>query len=78
MKGRLAIGSNDDEEAPTPRSWGEPIGWVGYLLAAVMPTAVLSTAVQALERSAFPAFTPLLFIGLFTMLFLIVRPWTMR
>jgi len=72
------MGSNDDEDAPTPRRWGEPIGWVGCLLAAVMPTAVLSTVVQALERSAFPAFTPLLFIGLFTMLVLIVRPWTMR
>jgi hypothetical protein len=72
------MGSKDDEDAPTPRRWGEPIGWVGCLLAAVMPTAVLGTVVQAFDRSAFPAFTPLLFIGLFTMLVLIVRPWMMR
>jgi hypothetical protein len=72
------MSSNDDEDTPARRRWGEPIGWAGCLLAAVMPTAVLSTVVQALERSMFPAFTPLLFIGLFTMLVLIVRPWTMR
>ncbi|WP_297515886.1 hypothetical protein [uncultured Caulobacter sp.] len=69
---------NDEEDTPAPRRWSEPIGWVGCLLAAVMPTAVLSTVVQAFERSMCPAFTPLLFIGLFTMLVLIVRPWTMR
>lgn len=72
------MGSNDDEDTPTPRRLGESIAWVGCLLAAVMPTAVLSTVVQSLERSVLPAFTPLLFIGLFTMLVVIVRPWTMR
>lgn len=67
-----------DDDPPKPRRWVEPIGWIGCLLGAVMPTAVLSSVVQALERSLFPAFIPLLFVGLFTMLVLIVRPWTLQ
>jgi hypothetical protein len=70
--------SDKDTGPPKPTRWGESIGWVGCLLGAVMPTAVLSSVVRALEPSLFPAFIPLLFIGLFTMMVLIVRPWALR
>ncbi|WP_299013837.1 hypothetical protein [uncultured Caulobacter sp.] len=43
-----------------------------------MPTAVLTTLIQALEASVSPLFVPLLYVGVFTIMVLIARPWTLR
>ncbi|MBO9546990.1 hypothetical protein [Caulobacter sp.] len=72
------MGWHDDNEPAGPRPWREPIAWLGCLLTAVMPTLVLTTIVQHLEAALSPMFAPALFVGLFTVMVLIVRPWTMR
>ncbi|MCY1646647.1 hypothetical protein OVA11_06030 [Caulobacter sp. SL161] len=41
-------------------------------------TAVLTSVVQAFEGKASPVFIPALFISLFTLMVLIVRPWTIQ
>ncbi len=72
------MGWGDDEEPGGPRPWREPLAWLACLLAAVMPTAVLTTLIQALEASVSPLFVPLLYVGVFTIMVLIARPWTLR
>ena len=64
-----------DRKALVRREWGS---WVGCLLAVVMPTAVLASLVQMIEPNTAPWFVPGLYIGLFTLMVLAVRPWTMR
>lgn len=71
------MGWNDEEEEAAPPRWREPIGWIGCLLAAVMPTVVLASLAGG-GRDGWPGFVPALYIGLFTVMVLVVRPWTMR
>ena len=52
--------------------------WIGCALAAVMPTAILTSLVQRIEGRTEPWFVPGLFIGVFTLMVLAARPWTMR
>lgn len=69
----------DDHEDDEPSLvWREWRGWAACLLAAVAPTAVLASIVQKIEGQTAPAFVPALFIGLFTLMVLAVRPWTLR
>lgn len=71
----------DREDGGRPRRagvWREPVAWLACLLAAVMPTAVVSTIVQTLGERPWPVFVPALYIGLFTLMVLVVRPWTLR
>lgn len=42
-----------------------------------MPTVVLASLAGG-GRDGWPGFVPALYIGLFTVMVLIVRPWTMR
>jgi len=72
------MGWHDDEEQAAPRRLSEPVAWIGCLLAAAMPTAVLASLAQAWDHAIWPVFTPLLYIGMFTVMVLIVRPWSMR
>lgn len=67
----------DEDKRPPPR-FREWEGWVVCLLAAGMPTVVLTSIVQALEGKTAPAFVPALYIGIFTVGVLLVRPWTFR
>lgn len=69
--------NDPDEHEPRP-AWREWRGWAGCLLAAVLPTAVLASLVQRIEGQTNPVFVPALFIGLFTLMVLAVRPWTLR
>jgi hypothetical protein len=64
-----------DMKRPVWREWQ---GWLGCVLASVMPTAVLASIVQMIEGQTAPIFVPALFIGLFTLMVLTIRPWTMR
>jgi hypothetical protein len=41
-----------------------------------MPTIVLASLAGG--RDSWPGFVPTLYIGLFTVMMLIVRPWTLR
>lgn len=68
----------DEEEANSAKPFPEPLAWIGCLLAAIMPTAVLSTIALRIDRSVWPPFGMLLYVGVFTVMVLIVRPWTMR
>lgn len=72
------MGWHDEEDETAPRRWSEPVAWIGCLLAAVMPTAVLASIAQAGDRTIWPVFTPALYVGVFTVMVLIVRPWTIR
>ncbi len=74
----MAWGGKDEEEDVGPRWWREPVAWLGCLAAVVMPTAMLTGLFQLGGRSVSPLFTPLLFLGLFTSMVLLVRPWTHR
>jgi hypothetical protein len=68
---------DEDEETP-PACLPEPVVWFGCLIGAVMPTVVIASIAQAVDRTAWPAFVPLLYIGVFTVAVLLVRPWTFR
>ena len=69
-------GKNDDDSGPKP--WRETMAWLGCLFAAVMPTLVLTTLARTGDHAVSPVFTPALLIGVFTVMVLIVRPWTLR
>lgn len=69
---------DDDEEHASSHRFPEPLAWIGCLLAAVMPTAVLASIAQSLDRAVWPAFIPLLYVGVFTVFVLLVRPWALR
>jgi nicotinamide riboside transporter PnuC len=71
-------GGKDEQEDAGARPWREPLAWLGCLAAVVMPTLMLTGLFQVGGRSVSPLFTPLLFIGLFTSMVLLVRPWTFR
>ncbi|AZS21710.1 MULTISPECIES: hypothetical protein [unclassified Caulobacter] len=68
---------DDDEPRQRPRFY-EWEGWAVCLVGAVMPTVVLTSLVQMIEGKTEPWFLPGLFIGLFTLAVLAIRPWTMR
>ena len=75
----MAWGGKGDQEdetgKPTLREWHL---WAACLLGSVMPTAVLTTIVQWVEGQTAPAFVPALYIGVFTIAVLILRPWSVR
>lgn len=52
--------------------------WAACLMAAAMPTVVVTSIIQVVEGKTAPAFVPALYIGLFTIMVLIVRPWSDR
>lgn len=56
----------------------EAFAWAGCLLAAVMPTAVLASIAQSLDRAKWALFAPLLYILVFTLMVIVIRPWTHR
>lgn len=68
----------DDDEPAAPSRLTEPVAWIGCLLAAVVPTAMLASIAQSLDRSIWPPFVPLLFILIFTLMVVVIRPWTQR
>lgn len=72
------MGWHDDEDEAATGWWTEPVAWAICLVVAVMPTAVLGTLAQIWDRAAWPLFAPLLYIGMFTLMVTIVRPWTLR
>jgi hypothetical protein len=72
------MGWRDEEERAGSRPWHEPVAWLGCGLAVIMPTAVVASLVEAGDGGLSPLFIPALFIGLFTLMVLIVRPWTFR
>ena len=69
---------DEDEPEDGRPVWREWQGWIGCALAAVMPTAILTRLVQRIEGRTEPWFVPGLFIGVFTLMVLAARPWTMR
>gem|GEM_PF-2413248 len=69
---------HDEPEPRAKARWGEPIAWLGCLMAAVLPTAVLTSFVQAVDRAVWPGFTPLIYVGVFTVMVLLIRPWSLR
>lgn len=75
----MAWGGRDDDEDgaghPRLREWHL---WPACVLGSVTPTAVLTTVAQWVEGQSAPAFVPALYIGVFTIAVLIVRPWTVR
>ncbi|WP_395443861.1 hypothetical protein [Caulobacter sp. UC70_42] len=68
---------DDDKPAPRPllREWQ---GWVACVLGSVMPTAMLTSVIQMIDGKIEPWFGPGLFIALFTLAVLAMRPWTLR
>jgi len=74
----MVWGGKDDEEGGGPRPWREPLAWLGCLAAVIMPTVMLAGVFQLGGRAVSPLFTPTLLVGLFTILVLLVRPWTFR
>ena len=68
----------DENDNAERRAWGEWEGWAACVLAAVMPTAILASLVQRIEGKAEPWFVPGLFIGLFSLMVLALRPWSLR
>ena len=71
------MGSGDDGE-PRGRRGGEIVGWLVCLAGAVLPTALLAQIAERFDKHLFAGFTPALYLGLFTVLVLVVRPWTLR
>lgn len=71
------MNDEDDREREPPRlrEWE---GWAACLIGAGMPTVVLTSIVPAIEGKTAPAFAPALYIGVFTVGVLLVRPWTFR
>lgn len=69
---------NDELEPGGKGRWGEPIAWIGCLMAAVLPTAVLTSLVQAVDRAVWRGFAPLIYVGMFTLMVLLIRPWSLR
>ncbi|PVM83401.1 hypothetical protein [Caulobacter endophyticus] len=63
---------HDDDEPQALQEWQ---AWVVCLLGAVMPTSVLATIVDWIEGQTAPAFVPALYIGVFTIAVLLMRPW---
>ena len=74
----MVWGGKDEEEDEGPRPWREPVAWLGCPAAVVMPTVMLTGLFQLGGRPVSPLFAPLLFIGLFTSMVLLVQPWTHR
>lgn len=68
----------DDEKPAGPSRLTEPLAWIGCLVAAILPTAMLASFVQSLDRAAWPLFTPLACLGVFTIMVLALQPWTHR
>ena len=68
----------EDDKGQRVPVWREGLVWAGCIAAAVMPTAILLAVVQAFEGQSEPWFAPGLFIGVFTLMVLAVRPWTWR
>lgn len=69
---------DEDNDKAERRAWGEWEGWVACVLAAVIPTAILASLVQRIEGKTEPWFVPGLFIGLFSLMVLALRPWSLR
>jgi len=68
----------DEDPEPKRMTFGEWRGWAACLLGAVMPTAAVTCLAQMIEGATAPWFGPGLFIGLFTLMVLTLRPWTLR
>lgn len=69
---------DDEDPERKPIEFREWEGWAACLLGAVMPTAVLTSLIHMIEGQTAPWFAPGLFIGLFTLMVLVMRPWTLR
>lgn len=69
---------DEDDDKAERRAWSEWEGWAACVLAAVMPTAILASLVQRIEGKTEPWFVPGLFIGLFSLMVLALRPWSLR
>lgn len=67
-----------DEDGPGARRRLEAAGWFGCLLAAAPPTAMLAALAQRFDEAPFAGFAPTLYIGLFTVMVLVMRHWTLR
>ena len=74
----MVWGGKDEEERDGPRRRREPLAWLGCLAAVIVPTAMLTGLFQLDGREVSPLFVPALLIGLFTIMVLLVRPWTFR
>lgn len=70
----MADEDGQDDERPLLGEWR---GWAACLAGAVMPTLLLASIAAAFEKTS-PAFIPALFIGLFTLAVIVIRPWTIR
>lgn len=69
-------GDDEDEAAgPALREWHL---WAACLIGSVMPTAVLITIAQWGDGQTAPVFMPALYIGVFTIAVLLLRPWQFR
>lgn len=78
----MAWGDDEDQHARgepgRPGPWSEPLAWLGCLVAAVVPTAMVTALVRVFEPAPWSPFAPLLYVALFTLMVLAVRPWTFR
>lgn len=68
----------DEHEPRAGARWGEPIGWIGCLMAAVLPTAILTRLAQSADGRVWPGFAPVAYVGVFTVMVLLIRPWSLR
>lgn len=67
----------DDDDGRRQRAV-EPLAWIGCLVVAIAPTAMVASCAQSLDRTDWSLFAPLLYLGVFTLMVLAVRPWTFR
>ena len=69
----------EDEEAGRWPAWGgEAAMWLGCLLAAVMPTALGLMAWRVFVGAVTPLAAWTTYVGVFTLMVLAIKPWTIR
>lgn len=71
-------GDDDDDAEESRAPFVEWEVWAACLVGAVMPAVTVTMFVQLFEGKTEPYFFPGLYLGLSTILVLIIRPWTFR
>lgn len=69
---------DEDDETTDRSAWRAWKGWVACLLGSVTPTAMLTAVVEMIDGKTAPVFAPALFVGIFMIAVLLMRPWTFR
>lgn len=71
------MGWHDEDESRASAGLGA-WAWAACLVAPAMPAMVLVGLAQWLDGQIWPLFPLVLYIGLFTVMVLLIRPWTVR